>query len=163
MTDNSSSDRAGDDNTAAPSAEYRFDERILDHYQDPFNRQPVEHATHAAEDTNRLCGDSIRVELRIDADGTVAEAGFDGEGCVISQAAASMLMEHVSDRTVSELDAFSPEDMLKLFGANLAANRQKCCLLAWRILQTARQTPLTSDDDETGGPNFGGPSLSEEC
>ncbi len=138
----------------------------MDHYEDPFDREPVERATHAAEGENRVCGDSIRIELRIDDDGRVAQAGFDGEGCVISQASASMLMEHIADWHDDQLKDFSANDMLDLFGPRLSAERQKCCLLPWRIMQTARQTSVANVDDvddDADDPNFGGPSLSEEC
>ena len=145
------------DNTKPPA-----DERIIDHYEDPFHREPVEHATHLAEGDNPVCGDTIRIELRLTAKGNVAQAGFDGEGCVISQAAASMLMEQIVGLDAEQLDAFAASDMLELFAAPLAVDRRRCCLLPWRILQTARQSPVDSED-EYGDPNFGGPSLSEEC
>jgi nitrogen fixation NifU-like protein len=141
----------------------QFSERILDHYEDPFHREPVQRPTHLAEGANPVCGDSVRVELRLDSDGAVIETGFDAEGCVLSQAAASMLLEHIDGFTAEQLGDFSAESMLQLLGAPLASDRQRCCLLPWRILQTALQSPVLDEGDEDDGPNFGGPSLSEEC
>jgi nitrogen fixation NifU-like protein len=131
-----------------------YQERILDHYEEPFHRGRCPAATHAHEDENPLCGDVVRVELAIGADGTIRDAYFDGEGCCISQAAASMLIERILGRPREEVKRFSAPEMLALFGARLTPNRQKCCLLAWRALQTAIYSPLAAKSDgvERGGP-----------
>ena len=139
--------------------EQLYQEHVLDHYEDPFQRGTCENATHSHEDDNPLCGDVIRVELRIDADGNIADAWFDGEGCCISQASASMLMEKIKGRPIDEVREFTAEEMLELFGARLTPNRQKCCLLSWRVVQTAMFSPI-DEDGET--QEFSGPSLSEE-
>ena len=119
-----------------------YQEHILEHYEDPYHRGRCPRATHAHEDDNPLCGDFIHVELHIDPQGVVREAYFDGEGCCISQAAASMLMEAVEGKTVEEVEQFRAEDMLRLFGVRLTPNRQKCCLLSWKVLQQALYSPL---------------------
>ena len=122
-----------------------YQEHILDHYEDPYHRGHCEQATHAHEDDNPLCGDVIRVELEIDGDHKIRSAWFDGDGCCISQAAASMLMEKIEGKTVDEVKAFSAQEMLELFGARLTPNRQKCCLLSWRVVQSAFHSPLGQD------------------
>jgi len=109
-----------------------YQERILDHYEEPFHRGHCPAATHAHEDENPLCGDLVRVELAIGPDGTVREAYFNGDGCCISQASASMLMEQIDGKRVDDIRGFTAQDMLNLFGAKLTPNRQKCCLLCWR-------------------------------
>ncbi len=119
-----------------------YQEHILEHYEEPYHRGHCPRATHAHEDDNPLCGDFIHVELHIDPQGVVREAYFDGEGCCISQAAASMLMEAVEGKTVEEVEQFRAEDMLRLFGVRLTPNRQKCCLLSWKVLQQALYSPL---------------------
>jgi nitrogen fixation NifU-like protein len=121
-----------------------YQEHVIDHYEDPYHRGSCLRATHADEGENPLCGDEIRVELRIGDDGRIAEAWFSGDGCCISQASASMLMEAVEGKTVDEAKRFSAENMLGLFGAPLTPNRQKCCLLAWRILQQALYSRLAT-------------------
>lgn len=144
-----------------------YDERVLDHYEDPFHRGTLDGATHSHEADNPLTGDRIRIELIIDSDGTIAEAWFEGDGSVISQASTSMLLEEIEGKTIDEVKAFRTDDMLRLFASDLPTNRQKCCLLGWRVLQSAIHSPTEEngedgDYSEPGGPNFGGPSLREE-
>jgi len=125
-----------------PSEEELYQEHILDHYEDPFHRGPLPSATHAHEDKNPLCGDVVRVELKLEPDGKIADAWFTGEGCVISQASASMLLEEMLGKTVDELKEFGPDKMLDLYGPRLTPNRQKCCLLSWKVMQSAVHSPL---------------------
>jgi nitrogen fixation NifU-like protein len=119
-----------------------YQDHILDHYEDPFHRGRLEGATHAHQDKNPLCGDVVRIELAVDADGKIRNLYFDGQGCVISQASASMLLEELFGKTVDDVKQFSAEDMLKLYGPRLTPNRQKCCLLSWRVLQEAVHSPV---------------------
>ena len=128
-----------------------YQERILDHFEEPFHRGPCPAATHAHEDENPLCGDVVRVELSVDPDGAIRDAYFDGDGCCISQASASMLMEHLCNGRIDDVRAFTAADMLALFGAKLTPNRQKCCLLCWRALQSAIYSPLDGAADSPGG------------
>ncbi|MGD0383175.1 MAG: iron-sulfur cluster assembly scaffold protein [Thermoguttaceae bacterium] len=125
-----------------PEEEQLYQEHILDHYEDPFHRGNCPKCTHAHEDDNPLCGDVIRMELQIDGKGTMKEVYFNGDGCCISQAAASMLVEKFNGRHVEEVKKFTANDMLQLFGARLTPNRQKCCLLSWRVLQAAIYAPV---------------------
>jgi nitrogen fixation NifU-like protein len=134
-----------------------YQEHILDHYEDPYHRGSCEHPTHAHEDDNPLCGDVVHVEMRIGPEGKVQEAWFEGEGCCISQASASMLMEQIEGKSVEEVKRFGATDMLKLFRAKLTPNRQKCCLLPWRVVQTALHSPIGDS-----GAKFAGPDLGEE-
>lgn len=146
-----------------PNEQDIYEEHVLDHYEDPYHRGDLEAATHGDEGKNPLCGDVIQVSLRLGRDGRIEEAWFDGEGCVISQASASMLIEKIEGKTVEEAKEFTANEMLDLFGPKLTPNRQKCCLLSWRVLQSALHSPLNENsDDDDDGPNFGGPSLSEE-
>jgi nitrogen fixation NifU-like protein len=132
-----------------------YQERILDHYEEPFHRGHCPAATHAHEDENPLCGDVVRVELAIDADGTIREAYFEGDGCCISQASASMLLEQISGKRVDDVKTFTAQDMLQLFGAKLTPNRQKCCLLCWRAVQTAVYSPIAPGDQACEGGRAG--------
>jgi nitrogen fixation NifU-like protein len=125
-----------------PSEEELYQEHILDHYEDPFHRGRLPEATHAHEDKNPLCGDVVRMELAIDQAGRIHDVYFNGEGCVISQASASMLAEEMCGKTLDEVKQFSAEDMLRLYGPRLTPNRQKCCLLSWKVLQSAIHSPL---------------------
>ncbi len=122
-----------------------YQEHILDHYEDPFHRGRLPAATHVHEENNPLCGDVVRVELQLGGDGKIKDAYFSGQGCVISQASASMLLENMFGKTVDDVKQFSAEDMLKLYGARLTPNRQKCCLLSWKVLQSAVHSPVSCD------------------
>src|SRR3972149_1199431 len=123
-----------------------YQEHILVHHEDPFHRGRLPTATHAHEENNPLCGDVVRVELRLGPDGKIGDAYFSGQGCVISQASASMLLEEMEGKSVDDVKQFSAEDMLQLYGARLTPNRQKCCLLSWKVLQSAVHSPVNHND-----------------
>lgn len=123
-----------------------YQDRILDHFEEPFHRGHCPAVTHAHQQENPLCGDVIRVELAIEPDGTIRDVYFDGDGCCISQASASMLVEQIDGKRIEDVKAFTAEDMLRLFGARLTPNRQKCCLLAWRTMQAAVYSPVAVGD-----------------
>ena len=125
-----------------PSEEELYQEHILDHYEDPFHRGTLPGCTHAHEDKNPLCGDVVRIELKLSPEGKIEDLYFDGEGCVISQASASMLLEEMQGKTLDEVKAFSADKMLDLYGPRLTPNRQKCCLLSWKVLQSAVHSPV---------------------
>lgn len=135
------------------SEEDIYQEHVLDHYEDPFHRGHCAHPTHAHEDDNPLCGDVVRIELELDDQGRIKDAYFSGDGCCISQASASMLVEAIQGKTVEEVKKLAAEDMLKLFGARLTPNRQKCCLLPWRVLETAIYSPV---EQAASSPSNGG-------
>ncbi|MBA4019614.1 MAG: iron-sulfur cluster assembly scaffold protein [Pirellula sp.] len=141
-----------------PDEDELYQEHILDHYEDPFHRGHCPHTTHAHEDDNPLCGDVVRIELDLGDDaGKIAEAYFNGDGCCISQASASMLVEHVIGKSIDEVKNFKAEDMLALFGAKLTPNRQKCCLLSWRVLQQAIYSPVATVDVDAPPSDLPGP------
>jgi nitrogen fixation NifU-like protein len=120
-----------------------YQEHILEHYESPYHKGSCEHCTHCHEDKNPLCGDVVRMELRIVDGGKIREIYFDGEGCCISQAAASMLVELFDGKSVEDVKKFTAEAMLKFFGPRLTPNRQKCALLPWRVLQAAIYSPCS--------------------
>jgi len=125
-----------------PSEEELYQEHILDHYEDPFHRGQLASATHAHEGKNPLCGDVVKIELQLDDAGKIVDAYFDGKGCVISQASASMILEEMHGKTVDEVKEYTAEQMLELYGPRLTPNRQKCCLLSWKVLQSAVHAPV---------------------
>ena len=139
-----------------------YQEHVLDHYEDPYHRGRCEHPTHSHEDDNPLCGDVVRIELQVGDDGKIQEVWFDGDGCCISQASASMLIEKMDGQTIDDVRQFTAEQMLELFGARLTPNRQKCCLLPWRVLQTAVYSSVGDDDQPGGQSTFNGPDLGDE-
>jgi nitrogen fixation NifU-like protein len=111
-----------------------FRENILDHYQHPRCHGTLDDADVTYEDANPLCGDRIRMDVRV-RDGRLEKVRFSGHGCSISQAAASMLCEHVEGRTLDEVKKLTREDVLDLLGIELGPVRLKCALLALKTLK----------------------------
>ena len=112
-----------------------YDDHILDNYESPYHRGHIENPTIAHEDENPLCGDHLRLELLV-ADNKIKEAWFDGHGCAISQAAASILTREIEGKSLDELKNFLAPQMLDLLHVRVTAARQKCGLLCFKILKT---------------------------
>lgn len=112
-----------------------YRENILDHYRNPRNRGTLAGAQIRHQDVNPLCGDEVRFEVRLDERGRVEAAAFDGRGCAISQASASMLTEAVRGKSLDAIKAMGRDDVLALLGIPLSPVRLKCALLALKVLQ----------------------------
>lgn len=113
-----------------------YREQIMDHYKNPRYRGHLDAPTAAHEELNPLCGDMIRIEIAA-ADGTLADARFDGHGCAVSQASASMLLEEVVGKPLAEVAAFGREELFELIGVPLSPARMKCALLPLDVLRAA--------------------------
>jgi nitrogen fixation protein NifU and related proteins len=113
-----------------------YRENILDHYKNPRNAGHLDHPTTTADGVNPLCGDELSVELEIEGD-TVQDVRFNGRGCAISQAAASMISDVVKGKTVTEVRALGSEDVLEELGIPLSPIRLKCALLSVNVLRVA--------------------------
>ena len=113
-----------------------YRENILDHYRNPRNHGHLDAPDVTAEGVNPLCGDELRVELSID-DGIVRDVRFNGRGCAISQAAASMISDVVKGKTVDEVAALGRDDVLEELGIPLTPIRLKCALLSVSVLKVA--------------------------
>ena len=128
-----------------------YKEIILDHYESPHNRGKPPHADIEAEGSNPLCGDDVEVYVLLDGE-RLREVRFDGSGCAISLAAASMMSEALEGKTKDEVkqigelfkammhgeDVALPEDLEDLEALKGVANfplRVKCALLAWTTLE----------------------------
>jgi nitrogen fixation NifU-like protein len=111
-----------------------YRQNIIDHYQNPRNWGTLERPDVSAEDSNPLCGDKIRMDLKL-KDGKVEDVKFTGSGCSISRAAASMLTEEVIGKTLEEVKALGRDDVLELLGIELGPVRLKCALLALKTLK----------------------------
>lgn len=112
-----------------------YREVILDRYKHPHMRGVLEPHDHSYEDDNPLCGDRIRVDLRVDDQNRVVEAAFSGQGCAISQASADLLLESVVGRPLDEIRSLGKQDVLDLLGIELGPVRLKCALLSLKVLK----------------------------
>ena len=129
-----------------------YQEVILDHYKRPHNRGIVAEATSQADGYNPLCGDQVHVSLKL-ADGRIESVAFDGQGCAISTASASLMTDAVKGMTPTEADALfrrfqriatgeeeateDLEDLQALAGVREHPSRIKCATLAWHTLHKA--------------------------
>lgn len=137
---------------SASDLEELYRDILLDHYRNPRNRGKLPLASCAAHGANPLCGDQITIEVTVDG-GRIADIAFDGNGCSISQASASMMTMYVKGRTVEEArdgvaafqqmmvsgEALGEEygDIEALVGVAKFPVRVKCASLAWKTLEQA--------------------------
>jgi len=111
-----------------------YREIILDHYENPRNYGVLPDADISYEDDNPLCGDRIRIDLKVQ-DGRIVDVRFSGKGCAISQASASMLTERIKGATVEEARQLTRDDILEMLGIPLGPARIKCALLSLKVLK----------------------------
>ena len=112
-----------------------YREMIIDHYKNPRMRGTLDPHDFTYEDDNPLCGDRIRIDVRMGGEGRISEATFDGEGCAISQASADMLTESIVGKTLEEVKALGKEQILEMLGIQLGPVRLKCALLSLKVLK----------------------------
>ncbi len=111
-----------------------YHEAILDHYKNPRHWGALPNPDIDHEESNPLCGDHLRLTMKVE-DGKIADIGWEGAGCAISQAAASMLGEILVGKTLEEAQAISKEDILDLLGIELGPVRLKCALLSLKVMK----------------------------
>jgi nitrogen fixation NifU-like protein len=111
-----------------------YREAILDYYKHPRHKGHLAAPDFQYHDHNPFCGDEITVELKVE-NGVVVDAAFDGHGCAISQATASMLMEEVIGKSLDAIKAIDKEYILEMLGIELGPVRLKCALLPLKVLK----------------------------
>jgi nitrogen fixation NifU-like protein len=114
-----------------------YREYILEHYKHPHNQGTLEQADMQAHDLNPLCGDELTFQMSLDGDGRVTDVAFDGHGCAISQASASMLSDEIKGKTGEELLALDRQTILDLLGIEISATRLKCAMLSLKVVKAA--------------------------
>lgn len=112
-----------------------YREIILDHYRNPRNKGKIDNPDVVIHDSNPLCGDQIDIYLKV-VEGQIKDIKFDGKGCAISQASASMLTEMVMDKPLTTAKDISKDEVLENIGlTNLGPARIKCALLSLKVLK----------------------------
>jgi nitrogen fixation protein NifU and related proteins len=110
-----------------------YREYILDHYRNPRNYGKLEHPDVHSEDSNPLCGDQLTLDMQIEDD-LVTAIRFQGRGCAISQASASMLSEMIEGKPTQEVVHLGKDDILDALGIPISPARTKCAFLCLRVL-----------------------------
>jgi len=114
-----------------------YEQKIIDHSRQPHNFHGLADADGHSHQANPLCGDEIDFYLKYDQAGRVTAATFQGRGCAISQAAASMLTEKLIGLTRSEIDALAADDVNQLLGVTVTPARITCATLGLKAAQAA--------------------------
>jgi nitrogen fixation NifU-like protein len=122
-----------------------YREYILEHFREPHNKGDIVQPDRFATYSNPLCGDHIQMSVVLD--GTkISDVRFNGAGCAISQAAASMLTDLMIGKTLDELAEITKQDIFDMLGVEISPARQRCALLSWEVM---RKGILKFPEDDT--------------
>ncbi|EMA00691.1 nitrogen fixation protein NifU [Haloarcula vallismortis] len=134
-----------------------YRQQILDHYKNPRNYGEIEDSTFTHIGENPMCGDEIRMDVVLDEDEeTIEQVAFQGDGCAISQASASMLSQELAGMAVEDLKAMDRDDITEMLGVDISPMRVKCAVLAEKVAQDGAEIyfgeknidrTTTEDDD----------------
>lgn len=127
-----------------------YREVIIEHYKNPGYRGSLDPHDISFEDENPLCGDQIKIDLRVDENGKITEAAFDGHGCAISQASADLLLESIIGKSTEDIKKLTKSDILEMLGIELGPVRLKCALLPLKILKAGVYGLGEATDDLVG-------------
>ena len=125
---------------------------ILDHYRNPRNAGTLPDPDATFEDNNPLCGDKIRMDLRVE-DGKVTDVKFAGRGCAISMASASLLTEQIKGMSIVDIAKIGKDEVLANVGINISAARLKCALLGIKVLKQALAMKYEPSPEEEAFPD----------
>jgi nitrogen fixation NifU-like protein len=109
---------------------------LIEHFRNPRNKGALAAPTISQEGTNPLCGDRVRIELRLEGD-IVCEAGFSANACAICVASASMLTDLVRNAPLDEVETLLVDDILRALDAQVPPARLNCVRLPLTVMHTA--------------------------
>jgi nitrogen fixation NifU-like protein len=112
-----------------------YGEVIIDHYRHPRNQGSLDNPDIAHEELNPLCGDRVRIELALAADGSIRAARFRGDLCMIAQAASSLLTEMITGAALDQIADFPEAKLLDALHAEIRPARMNCALLPLTVLR----------------------------
>jgi nitrogen fixation NifU-like protein len=113
-----------------------FNELVMDHFRNPRNKGRMAHPDFSSDDTNPSCGDNVVFDAHVDATtGTITELFFEGKGCALSMATASMLTQACIGKKLAEILTLDKDYIVHLLSLELGPNRLKCALLPLKVLQ----------------------------
>ncbi|HIQ02223.1 MAG TPA: SUF system NifU family Fe-S cluster assembly protein [Anaerolineales bacterium] len=117
-----------------------YREHILDHYAHPRNRGRLEAPDIIADADDPSCGDQVHIEIALDPEGRIAQVAFEGEGCIVSMASASIFTEHIKGKSLEELASLTEEEVLAMLDAPVGSNRRRCALTPLTALRAGLRT-----------------------
>lgn len=112
-------------------------ELLLDHYKNPRHYGVTEDSDIVQEGGNPGCGDIVTVYLKVDPEGVIRRVSFEGEGCMVSQAGTSILLDMVEGKTVAEVEEMPAGVMTEALGRKLVTTRPKCAHLGFNTIKMA--------------------------
>lgn len=124
-----------------------YREQIVDHYKNPRQKGQIDLSDFSFEDENPLCGDFLHIDLKVDENGVITDAKFEGHGCAISMASADLVLESLIGKTLEDAKKLTKQDVLDLLGIELSPVRLKCALLSLKVTKAAAYELKEADDD----------------
>lgn len=112
-------------------------ELLLDHYENPHNRGRLDNPDVQMTWGNPGCGDVLTLYLKVSDDGTITDISFEGEGCTVSQASASILTEKLKGQSLAYAEQLTVDDVMSWVGREVMISRPRCALLALSTLKLA--------------------------
>ena len=128
-------------------SEELYQEIILDYWRNPKNKGNLKNPDITYRDTNPSCGDIIQIDIKLNKN-KIEDIKFNGQGCIISQASASMLTEKVKGKKLEDIKNLKKEEILEMLGIELSVMRIKCALLSLKVLKYGIYSHLGSKMEE---------------
>jgi len=125
-----------------------YREVIIERYKSPLFRGSLDPHTYSYEDENPLCGDHIKIDIRVNESGIVTDVAFDGHGCSISQASSDLLLESIVGKPIEAVKNLNKQSVMDLLGIELGPVRLKCALLPLKVLKAGVYGMVADDTEE---------------